>query len=114
LALLRESGHATGDEYELSAIIDQQIADSRVAHGAALVAFVDAVLAGDAQELKRARDAVHNAVGSAAFVDVCATIASFNAVVKIADGSGIPLEPAKAERTHELREELNVNALKAK
>jgi hypothetical protein len=78
------------------------------------VRFVDAVLADDSNELKRPRDAAHKAVGSAAFVDVCATIASFNAVVKIADGSGIRLEPAKAERTRELREELNVNSLRAK
>jgi hypothetical protein len=85
-----------------------------VPHGAELVRFVDAALGDDADELKQARDAAHAAIGSAAFVDACATIASFNAVVKIADGSGISLEPAKAERTHELREELNVNALKAK
>ena len=31
----------------------------------------------------------------AALVDACATLASFNAVVKIADGTGIPLEEAK-------------------
>lgn len=86
--------------------------DTRVAHGAALVRFVDAVAADDETELAAARDAVCDAVGPAAFVDVCATVASFNAVVKLADGSGIPLEADKAERTAELRAELGLDALR--
>jgi len=81
--------------------------DSGVPHGALLIQFVEAVLGdgaqGDARELEHARQAIHSALGLAAFVDVCATVASFNAVVKIADGTGIPLEADKAERTKQLR-----------
>ena len=91
----------------------RETGDSHVPHSAELLRFVDAVLAGEAAELSAARQAVLAAVGPAAFVDVCATVASFNAVVKIADGCGITLEDAKAERTHELREELGVNALRS-
>lgn len=87
--------------------------NSGVAHGSELVQFVDAALRGEPSELAAARKAVLNALGAAAFVDVCATVASFNAVVKIADGTGIPLEEAKAERTRELRAELGINALQA-
>ncbi len=86
-------------------------ADSHVANGAELLAFVDAILTGDAAAHEAARTAVLEAVGAAAFVDVCATVASFNAVVKIADGSGIPLEDAKAERTRDLRQDLGIDAL---
>ena len=49
------------------------------------------------------------AVGDAAFVDTCATIASFSAVVKIADGAGIPLEDYKEEATRDLRAELSID-----
>ena len=70
------------------------------------------MLKGSPSELKAARTAVLSAIGPAAFVDTCATVASFNAVVKIADGTGIPLEDAKAERTRELRAELGINSLK--
>ncbi len=90
--------------------------DSGVPHGQVLTAFVDAVLAAlDGQEdvtLAAARQAVRHALGDAAFVDVCATIASFDAVVKLADGTGIPLEPAKAERTADIREALAIDALR--
>ncbi len=66
--------------------------NSGVAYDSELVQFVDAALQGEPSELAAARQAVLNALGAAAFVDVCATVASFNAVVKIADGTGIPLE----------------------
>lgn len=85
--------------------------DSHVPNSVELLAFVDAILTGDAPARDQARTAVLEAVGAAAFVDVCATVASFNAVVKIADGSGIPLEDAKAERTRDLRQDLGLDAL---
>lgn len=85
---------------------------SGVPHGGDLIAFVDAVLTGSAAQLAVARRAVLDALGGAAFVDVCATVASFNAVVKIADGSGIPLEAVKAERTRDLRADLGIDALR--
>lgn len=85
---------------------------SGVPHGVELIAFVDALLTGNATQCAAARGAVIDAVGGAAFVDVCATVASFNAVVKIADGSGIPLEEAKAERTRDLRTDLGIDALR--
>ena len=58
--------------------------------------------------LRTARMAVREALGEAAFVDVCATVASFNAVVKIADGTGIPLEVAKEARTRDIRSALAI------
>ena len=85
---------------------------SGVANGRELLAFVDAVLTGSIAECAAARRAVIDAIGGAAFVDACATVASFNAVVKIADGSGIPLEEAKAERTEDLRADLGIDAMR--
>ena len=88
---------------------------SGVAHGQILTAFVDAVLARDdaaGPRLVAARSAIRQALGDRAFVDVCATIASFNAVVKLADGTGIPLEPAKADRTRDIRAALSIDALR--
>lgn len=96
--------------------MDGSAIDSGVPHGRVLTAFVDAVLAAlDGQEdvtLAAARQAVRDELGDAAFVDVCATIASFDAVVKLADGTGIPLEAAKAERTADIREALAIDALR--
>ena len=82
---------------------------SGVPHGAELTRFVDAVIGGDETALAMARSQLRGAIGEAAFVDACATVASFNAVVKLADGTGIPLEDAKAERTRDIREALSID-----
>ena len=59
-----------------------------------------------------ARAAVRAALGDAALVDAAATIASFNAIVKIADGTGIPIEPWKEERTRDFRAGLGIEGWK--
>jgi hypothetical protein len=106
----------TGDHYDLAAIMEGAGkagagAAGGVPQGAALIGLVEAVLAGDETARRRARRAVREALGDAAFVDACATIASFDAVVKIADGTGIPLEAAKEAATRELRAQLSIDDL---
>lgn len=82
-----------------------------VPHGFLLVEFGESMLGGDEDRRARARNALYAAMGPAAFVDAAATVASFNAVVKLADGSGIPLEDFKAQGTADLREELGLEKL---
>lgn len=84
-----------------------------VPHGEILLNLVQAVLSGDDAAKAEARRAVREILGDAAFVDACATIASFDAVVKIADGTGIPLEEAKEAATREMREELAIDDLRS-
>ena len=79
-----------------------------VPHGNLLLGFTEAVLL-DEPRLDALRIEVLDALGDTAFVDICATVASFNAVVKVADGTGIPLEVEKAERTREVRERLGLD-----
>ena len=78
-----------------------------------LLEFVDAVVGDDPAALTAARQALRQTLGDAAFIDACATIASFNAVVKIADGTGIPLEDWKEARTRDLRASLAIDALRS-
>lgn len=86
---------------------DDGMVDS-IPNGRILMDLVEAVYAGAG--LASARTAVRDQLGDAAFVDACATIASFSAVVKIADGAGIPLEDYKEAASREIREELSINA----
>ncbi len=79
---------------------------------ALLVAFVDAALGVDGPALCEARSALLDALGPAALVDAAAIVASFNAVVKIADGTGIPLEPEKAAATESLRQGLGIEGMR--
>ncbi len=94
--------------------MSERVPESGVADGPELIRFVDAVLQDDPAKRELARRDVLTAIGPAGFVDTCATIASFNAVVKIADSTGIPLEDDKAARTEALRAELGINALHQK
>lgn len=104
---------ATGASYDLSAIVGSGDADGGVQNGTVLVEFVDAVLGHDEARLPAIRSTMRSAVGDAGFVDACATVASFNAVVKLADGTGIPLEDWKESRTRDIRGALSIDAFRA-
>lgn len=111
--MLRESGKVTGNEFDLTAIVDSDAIAGGVAHGEVLSEFVDAILQGTADDATAARLRTRKAIGDAAFVDACATVASFNAVVIIADGSGIPLEEIKAENTRDIRASLGIEKFRS-
>jgi hypothetical protein len=82
---------------------------SGVRHGAELLAFADAAIARDAG-LDAARQAVITCLGSEGTSDAAAVIAAFDAITRVADGSGIPLEPPKAEASADWRARLGIDA----
>ena len=106
--LLRGSGEHTGDDYDLAAIVKDGVTDGGVAAGAALAAYADAFFE-DANGYAAARDRLQVEVGEEASVDAAATLAIFNAVVRIADSTGIPLEEAKARMSADLRDDLGLD-----
>ena len=77
-------------------------------HGRLLCAFAEAAVA-DAADLAERRKDVITTLGEAAMIDAAAVIAVFQAVVKIADATGIPLEDAKAEISAGFRAELGLD-----
>jgi len=81
-------------------------ADSGVPHGRLLVEFVEAVTGDDDARLARARQAIYQTLGPAALVDACGAVASFNAVVKVADGAGIQVDDSRQETAAKIRNEL--------
>ena len=104
------SGTETGDDYDLTAIIEG--GDAAMANGGELNAFVEAILGRDPEAIASGpRGKVVEAMGEAAMVDAAATIAAFNAYPRAADATGIPLEDAKRDATAELRHELGLDAL---
>jgi hypothetical protein len=82
---------------------------SGVAHEAELLAFADAAV-GDESLVAAAREALVARIGLAAATDAAAVIAGFDAITRVADGSGIPLEPPKAEATAGWRASLGIDA----
>jgi hypothetical protein len=83
---------------------------SAVPHGELLRHFAEAVVGGDATELDKARTALRAAVGDAGFVDAAAVVANFQRMVRIADGTGIPLDGRLELMTQDLRAELGLEA----
>jgi len=76
-----------------------------------LAKFAEAILLGSDQELADARRKVVAAVGPDGMIDAAGVAALFNAIDRVADATGIPIEEAKAEMTEDLREDLGLNDL---
>lgn len=106
--MLRGSGRHSGTDYHFEGIVDG-CGGSGVTREAELLAFADAAL-GAAGDIDEARSAVVAALGTEAMTDAAAVIAGFDAITRVADGSGIPLEPARAEATAEWRASLGIDA----
>ena len=81
---------------------------SGVAHETELLAFADAAIDPTADPAE-ARDALSAAIGKDATIDAAAVIAGFDAITRVADGSGIPLEPPKAEASADWRARLGID-----
>jgi hypothetical protein len=107
--LLRESRQAKGESSDLTLLIGAS-GDGNIPQGDLLVAFADAVLGEGDRRLEEVQSALRTTMGDAAFVDAAAVAATFNAIDRIADATGIPIEDANAEPTAELRATLGLNA----
>jgi len=83
--------------------------DGGIAHGDLLVRFAEAVLTDNTDALTAARSAISATLGDAALVDTAAVAGLFNAIDRVADATGIPLEPWKAEESADFRAELGIN-----
>jgi len=107
--LLRESSKAKGENYDL-ALLTGVKGDGNVPYGALLVAFAEAVLGDDDARLSAIRAEIRAKLGDAALIDAAAIAATFNAIDRIADSTGIPIEDAKAAATADFRAALGINA----
>jgi len=84
-----------------------------IRHGGLLIEFADAVLGDDEKRLAAARAAIVDAMGEAALVDAAGIAGLFNAIDRVADATGAPLEDWKADETAAMRAELGIDAFAA-
>jgi hypothetical protein len=87
--------------------------DCGVPEGAILLDFAEAVLGGDEGRLARARAAIVMALGAAALVDAAGIAGLFNAIDRVADATGTPLEETKAADTASLRRAIGIDEFDA-
>ncbi len=92
----------------MRAVNGDPVDDGGVRHGSLLVAYTDAVMANDTAAIKERRSEMRNALSDEEFVDVAAIIAAFNVVTRIADATGIPLDPMLKDMSAGVREELDL------
>lgn len=107
--MLRASSEHKQEAIDLKAVTGQAGDDGGIAQGALLVAFAEAVLLGPADRLAALRSEIAAKLGAEALVDAAAVCALFNAIDRVADSTGIPLEPEKAAATEGMRSELAIN-----
>lgn len=109
--MLRASIETQGEEVDLRGLTDGKAAgESSISGAAVLVGFAEATLGGNTDEIAVARDLVRSELGSEALVDAAAVIGNFERMVRIADGTGIPLDAAVNVATEEIRAELGIDA----
>jgi hypothetical protein len=106
--LLRASAKNTGTTYDLS-VVTSGIGDGGVPHGATLMRFGEAVITADDPRLDESRRAVLAAVGPDGLVDAAGVAGLFNAIDRVADATGTPLEDWKATSTADFRSGIGID-----
>ena len=109
--LLRASGEMTGERVDVRAVTDDAAAaGSGVAHAAELLAYADALVGDDDPALAAARAALRAAVGDAGLADAASVASNFERMVRIADGTGIPIDTPVRVLSEAVRVELGLEA----
>ncbi len=108
--MLRESMQAGGKQVDVAGVTQGFDEGVDIPHAAALVEFVDAVVAGDQARVTKAREVLRKALGEDGLVDAAATVGAFHGFVRIADATGIPYTTAAQGRdAPEIRSRAGVN-----
>ena len=107
--LLGLSGSQSEVDIELANVTGSDHGDGGVANGQLLVSFAEAVHGG--VDVAAVRSEVMAELGSEGMVDAAAICANFNMMVRIADGTGTPLDAGTVPPSEELRAELGLDDL---
>ena len=106
--MLRASSEAVGDDASLDATVGVAVVEVGVEHGDALIAFAEAAVNGEA--LDELRVQLVEAVGAAGAGQAAATVAAFSGLVRVADGTGIPIDDGLASASVDIRKDLELFA----
>ena len=104
--MLRVSSQMTGTEVDVTAVTGSVSTGSGVEHGDVLLAFTEALMRGEPASAERA--ALRAVLSPESFVDAAAVVGAFNVVDRIADATGIPLDPVMSVMSKEIRDQLGL------
>jgi hypothetical protein len=106
--LLRASAKHSGQTFDLSVVMTG-IGDGGIPHGQELMTFAEATLGDDAHALVEARRSLLRTSGADALVDAAAVSGLFNAIDRVADATGTPLEDWKTEASLDFRSAIGID-----
>jgi len=113
--MLRASLQYAGSDAQLDGIsAGSKLGNGGIEHGECLTAFAEAALQDDPAALKAARDRLRKAAGSQSVVDAAAVIGNFERMVRIADGTGIPLDGFVELLSDDFRAELGLDEFQSR
>ena len=105
---LRVSGQMSGLNVNVESAVNVET-ESGVPHGKILITLAETVLGKDEAALESARAAVLEAMEPAALVDAAAIVATFMHMVRLADGTGLPLDIEADIGSQRVQTELGLN-----
>ena len=94
---------------DLRIITDADVGDGGIPSGRLLVDFAEAVINGDKSAIQELRDRMLEILGEAAVVDAAGVVATFNAIDRVADGTGIEQHQNVLDATADVRGELGID-----
>ena len=108
--LLRGSSQQEGLNTDLGVVTGKVDGDGGVPDGDVLIALAEALPRGEWDAVARCREAVADRLGAQSAVDAVAIAAMFNGITRVADGTGIPLDPSTESLTGEMRTDTGIDA----
>jgi hypothetical protein len=103
------SGDALGIEIDMERVVDPEfVGDVGIEHSPELLAFTNLVHRGG-RALDDTRQSLITSVGADGLVEAAATIAAFNGLVRVADGTGIQLDAGLDGFSHDERARLGID-----
>lgn len=106
--LLRASGQRENRDFNPNAV-NEADSDSGVEHSDHLRALTEAAVGSRWEELAAIRDEAAAAMGEQVMVDALTVAAGFNGITRVADATGIPLDPTTQESTVSMRSQTGID-----
>ena len=107
--MLRESSRVNGSEVNLQVLTSGSDGEGKVPAESELVAFAEAAMGDNRQAISNARKNLAERVGIEGMIDSAGVVANFQRMVRIADGTGIPLDTPVAIIPAGIRDDLGIN-----
>ena len=108
--MLRESVDLTGGSIDFDGLTDPSCTEIKgVPNSRELLQFSNACMGVDGADLETARQALVDAMGSAAMIGAAGVVSNFQRMVRVADSTGIPADGAMQAMSEDLREQLGIN-----